>query len=299
MWTAPPPSQSTLADSYKSRYREARHEILSDEHLAYKDARAVAQRAFILAHTSPSLIDRRRLLDIGCAAGSLLRSLGEQWPNGELVGFEPDLRMAAAARARLPARAVVHDVVFESSKVDNEGFDLITASHILEHVPNPVVFLSDLWNSTRPGGLLFLEVPHETTSSVKEIVKARHRGLMHLLFFSMPSLGDCVRQAGWDTLYMSTFGPDVASFSIVPTRYASWPKRLRFAASRIKRRFRRQLGLYEADSNSVDWVAAYSRESAKSGIWIRLVAERSAAGNEGDAVADDASRPGPRLEGSR
>jgi 2-polyprenyl-3-methyl-5-hydroxy-6-metoxy-1,4-benzoquinol methylase len=185
MWTVPAPSKPELDSLYQARYRQIRAEALTDEHLLYKDARAAAQRAFILRHTTIDQLPRLRMLDIGCAAGSLLLSFDQLRIPADLVGFEPDHLMAAAARSRLHSNARIHASTFESTHFPSGQFDLVTASHSLEHVAEPVPFLSDLWRITCPNGVLFLEVPHETRQSVRRIVAAKHRGLMHLLFFSV------------------------------------------------------------------------------------------------------------------
>jgi 2-polyprenyl-3-methyl-5-hydroxy-6-metoxy-1,4-benzoquinol methylase len=270
MWTVPAPSKPELDSLYQARYRQIRAEALTDEHLLYKDARAAAQRAFILRHTTIDQLPRLRMLDIGCAAGSLLLSFDQLRIPADLVGFEPDHLMAAAARSRLHSNARIHASTFESTHFPSGQFDLVTASHSLEHVAEPVPFLSDLWRITCPNGVLFLEVPHETRQSVRRIVAAKHRGLMHLLFFSVESLRKALKKAGWRTVHVSTFGPDHASFSVVPTR----PGAFSHFGSRLRRRILRYVGRTDPQRPPIDWIRAYGQECPERGIWIRAVAEK-------------------------
>lgn len=43
--------------------------------------------------------------------------------------------------------------------VGDQSFDYIVASHVVEHVPNPIQWLKDLFQILNPGGMLFLVVP--------------------------------------------------------------------------------------------------------------------------------------------
>ncbi|MEO9901157.1 methyltransferase domain-containing protein [Nisaea sp.] len=43
--------------------------------------------------------------------------------------------------------------------VGDQTFDYIVASHVVEHVPNPIQWLKDLFQILNPGGMLFLVVP--------------------------------------------------------------------------------------------------------------------------------------------
>jgi len=43
--------------------------------------------------------------------------------------------------------------------VGDKKFDYIVASHVVEHVPNPIQWLKDLFEILKPGGFLFLVVP--------------------------------------------------------------------------------------------------------------------------------------------
>lgn len=44
--------------------------------------------------------------------------------------------------------------------VEDETYDFVYASHILEHISNPTLALKNWWRILRPGGYLILFVPH-------------------------------------------------------------------------------------------------------------------------------------------
>jgi 2-polyprenyl-3-methyl-5-hydroxy-6-metoxy-1,4-benzoquinol methylase len=100
--------------------------------------------------------ERGRLLDIGCGNGRFLnrmRSLG--W---EVAGVDFDAEAVRVAREHygLDARCGSADAVgFEPA-----SFDVVTLSHVLEHVPDPAAALARCASLLRPGGEILVWVPN-------------------------------------------------------------------------------------------------------------------------------------------
>ena len=86
-------------------------------------------------------------------------------------------------------------------------FDCITSSHVLEHSPNPLGFLTILYGMLKKGGTLFLEVPNcglpyywgEGDSP-------------HLVFFSQESLVKVVEKAGFTVIECFSGGPSAINY---------------------------------------------------------------------------------------
>ncbi len=99
---------------------------------------------------------RGRLLDVGCGGGDTLRAwVGQQ---DHCIGLETDPRAAAVARERLGL-----DV--RCGRLEDQGFpaasfDVITLSHVLEHVPRPRDVLARCAELLRPDGELLVWVPN-------------------------------------------------------------------------------------------------------------------------------------------
>lgn len=84
-----------------------------------------------------------KILDVGCGANKTEGA----------IGLDNNPRTAAD---------VIHDLgVFPYPFSDNE-FDLIVANHVVEHVPDVMAFITELYRITKPGGRIRLLTPHYT-----------------------------------------------------------------------------------------------------------------------------------------
>jgi len=98
---------------------------------------------------------RGRYLDVGCGSGGTLgaaKALG--W---RVAGIEMD--EAAAARARRFTETLhVGDAL--TAPFAPASFDVVSAFHVLEHVPDPVALVRRMLGWLAPGGLVIIEVPN-------------------------------------------------------------------------------------------------------------------------------------------
>lgn len=62
--------------------------------------------------------------------------------------------------APLPGVDVVHDLDQTPWPFDAATFDAVEAWHVFEHLWEPVAFMREAWRVLKPGGLLFIAVPH-------------------------------------------------------------------------------------------------------------------------------------------
>ena len=99
----------------------------------------------------PSLHRGARVVDVGCGAGLLLRSLHELGFRA-LTGIEPYLRheVALPDGVRIE-RGTLSDV--------NGEWDLIMFHHSFEHVPNPAGVLADAASRMTGGACILIRVP--------------------------------------------------------------------------------------------------------------------------------------------
>jgi len=141
----------------------------------------------------PPWTGQGRYLDVGCGSGGALgvaHALG--W---KVAGIEVDGAAAAKAR-RFTGELHVGDVM--TAPFAPGRFDVVTAFHVLEHVPDPVAVIRRALAWLAPGGLLIIEVPNAGGLGAALFGRA-WSGLelpRHLSHFSPDTLSRAVEQAG-------------------------------------------------------------------------------------------------------
>jgi 2-polyprenyl-3-methyl-5-hydroxy-6-metoxy-1,4-benzoquinol methylase len=90
------------------------------------------------------------VLDIGCYTGSLLATLPKSC---RLYGVEPNPSAAAVAAAR-GVNVVAQD--WKELDAADHAYDIIIACDVIEHLGNPLSFLTTLSTQLRPGGKLII-----------------------------------------------------------------------------------------------------------------------------------------------
>jgi len=97
-----------------------------------------------------------KILDVGC----LNYSLFHKCKNESVQHFGIDY---VAPQEPLPSGYTFQkvDLNKESLPHENDFFDLIVASHVIEHLQNPIDFFGDCLRILKPGGKLYLSAPSE------------------------------------------------------------------------------------------------------------------------------------------
>ena len=96
------------------------------------------------------------LLDFGSGKGQFLAVAKESDWSG--LGIETATERSNFARVNYQVE-VLNDY-YQGGMIQNGNFDLITLNHVLEHLPDPLVFMSELLDKNlAPGGLVYIEVP--------------------------------------------------------------------------------------------------------------------------------------------
>jgi SAM-dependent methyltransferase len=110
-------------------------------------------------HLLPLLRSGMRLLDVGCGPGTITMDLADAvGPTGRVTALERTqdaLRLArdeAARRSTVNVDFVVGDVA--ALDLPDDGFDVVHAHQVLQHLDDPVQALREMRRVCRPGGVV-------------------------------------------------------------------------------------------------------------------------------------------------
>jgi 2-polyprenyl-3-methyl-5-hydroxy-6-metoxy-1,4-benzoquinol methylase len=168
--------------------------------------------------TVPAFIDRRldeivatfrpyrktnRLLDVGCGAGTFLEAAARD--NWQAFGVE--VSRAAAEHVRTQGFEVFLGEL-EQANYPDEYFDVVIASEVLEHVPDPRKLLHSIARVLRTGGLLWATTPHGRgiSACLLNLDWTTICPPEHLQLFSVKSMKALLRSAGFRKVEVLTHG---------------------------------------------------------------------------------------------
>ena len=152
-----PGPRSEAAEFYDQMWRDCRH-------LDAASPAALHRRRLVVEWAREAAPTARRLIDVGCGEGALLRQLGEAFPNSERWGADVSQQALLDARLRDPGcqtvRLDLEDPEFSRRYEPHlASFDLVTCSEVLEHLKDDRMALEHLRDLLVPGGVLILTVP--------------------------------------------------------------------------------------------------------------------------------------------
>jgi 2-polyprenyl-3-methyl-5-hydroxy-6-metoxy-1,4-benzoquinol methylase len=148
----------------------------------------------------------RRLLDVGCGAGTFAAGLKVERPGLEVWGLEADPQAAARARGVLD-HVLAGDAAALLPALAGERFDAIVLNDILEHVVAPEALLVGLRPLLAPRGRVIASIPNvRHFVTVADLVfrgrwEYTDEGTLdrtHLRFFTRASLPGLFGAAGFE-----------------------------------------------------------------------------------------------------
>lgn len=194
------------------------------------------------------------LLDVGSGTGEvMLAARARGWST---QGVEPERTGAEMAEGRGLA---VEVALLEDAGLPERAYDVVSAFHVLEHVPDSRAFLQTLMRWVKPGGHLVVEVPNFASVQRRRLQEhwSNLRPLEHLVHFTPQTLEGSVRLAGARPVCLRT------------PAYIGVPQTLEQATADLARfgRYRRMLGPLSAARNGarypgrVAWAVLHATEA--------------------------------------
>lgn len=144
-----------------------------------------------------------KFLDVGCATGRLLLHLKDLgW---KVQGVE--VCRPAADYGRLHRDLAIATLPLEQCSFGAHSFDVVHASHLIEHLEDPRSFLGEVHRILSPRGLLMLTTPNEASLQARVMGK-KWRSLIedHVHLFSARNLGRLLEEQGFTILKQVTWG---------------------------------------------------------------------------------------------
>ncbi len=204
------PDPSELGAFYRDEYRQVMGKARGVQHyLSSPNYRAQvrSQVEWVTGALEGPAAARGRWLDLGAGYGLLLREVAQALPSWERLALEPD----AAAREDLTAiaRVLGGQGPADLSDPDAAGgnlaaLDVVSCSHVLEHVPDPRAYVRALRERLRPGAWALIEVPNDDVDALTS--PSRASDVPHLWFFSRPGLERLVSEAGLQVVRSAELG---------------------------------------------------------------------------------------------
>jgi SAM-dependent methyltransferase len=175
-----------------ARYDEAYLRYEAANQYAFRDLELLALADLGLEEAAAPLFERAssrgvkpRALDVGCATGALLATLAER-------GWDPqgvEISQAQASYGEELHRLPIFAGSLEAAGFPSASFDLVHASHLIEHLNDPASFIGEVGRVLAPGGLLVLTTPNADGLQAR-LLGRRWRSAIydHLYLFSIRTL---------------------------------------------------------------------------------------------------------------
>jgi len=193
---------STYGNDYLSYELKNETAFLTLQQLALKDAGFSKLEKTLFATVEKSRAESPSILDIGCATGALIASLRDKGWRVTGVEISP-----SAVYAKNERKLDVRNVPLEEINFPENSFDVILASHLIEHLNEPKTFLEETYRILKNNGSLFITTP-DISGFQSRLFGSRWRSAIfdHLYLFSMRTLSKMLKTIGYKVVSCHSWG---------------------------------------------------------------------------------------------
>jgi len=136
----------------------------------------------------------KRILDVGCGQGWLMDLMQETFPAAVIEGIEPSQYNVKIARKR---GHCVHEGRLEHVVPTLESFDLVVSTNVLQHVSNPLDFLSTLSKLVSEMGVMAVTCPDGSRPNIELLWADQNLSLIpanlqSLVSSALPASANCI-----------------------------------------------------------------------------------------------------------
>ncbi len=173
----------------------------------YDDIKPYIYRSYasLLKSQLPKSPSRKAFLEIGGGDGFMLQF-------GIDAGFESNIEVEPSRPAEsafkamnLPRSSFIQDI-YRPGLLPPSSVSMACAFHVLDHVPSPLEFVSEVFNSLEPGGMLVL-VTHNTNAFSARMLKERSPifDIEHTYLFNLDNIHRLLKKAGFSDIVSRPF----------------------------------------------------------------------------------------------
>jgi 2-polyprenyl-3-methyl-5-hydroxy-6-metoxy-1,4-benzoquinol methylase len=193
---------STYGNDYLSYELKNEAAFLTLQQLALKDAGFSKLEKTLFATVEKSRAESPSILDIGCATGALIASLRDKGWRVTGVEISP-----SAIYAKNERKLDVRNIPLEENNFPDNSFDVILASHLIEHLNEPKIFLEETYRILKNNGSLFITTP-DISGFQSLLFGSRWRSAIfdHLYLFSRRTLSKMLKTVGFKVVSCHSWG---------------------------------------------------------------------------------------------
>jgi len=166
-------------------------------------------RAFKIFTLSSSA---KEILDIGSGRGFMLYFLKKYYKYNKCIGTQISKNALIYSREKLELE--IYDKDLLDLSIEEESFDIITAFHVLEHVPKPEEYIEKTLKLLKSGGKVVIEVPN-FNSWTRKLTNKYWLSLdlcYHIYFFTPETLLSLLKKHSFRVRTVHTFSLEYSTF---------------------------------------------------------------------------------------
>lgn len=158
----------TFAEARQQIYDQNFYPLVTHFTFAFQSS-AVARLRFVKRVAAIMAFNEAVVADLGCGSGAMLCELLRSKTGWSGYGLDISEASIGYARRLATHKGVAERAVFQQGNITHlpfadDSIDLVIASEVVEHLPNPELAFSEIARVLAPGGYLALTVPIESQS---------------------------------------------------------------------------------------------------------------------------------------
>ena len=190
-----PDAKAYYAEGYRQEYSHNAEAASTNAREIFEVYRGFQNDS--LSEVVPYLSASTDLLEVGASSGQFLVNIRDRVASVNAI----ELDRACCAFLKTALGIEADSEYLRESRFSDRRYDVVCSFQVLEHVPDPVVFLRELVESAKKGATIFIEVPnlHDPLLSVWNVTSYQKffYHTAHLHYFTEESLYKTARLAGF------------------------------------------------------------------------------------------------------